>query len=116
MVFDNELSGHRRAETQRERCRVVEFLIRESPHRRSRLAAVLPQQAERGGLRNLLIVLSMLRIQLRNDPPRDIRNGPAIGDCSRDINLDWLHGGNMMNDNSDRAVVRGRDRCAPFSI
>src|SRR5215469_17014106 len=116
MVLYNELSRHWRPKTQRERRRVIEFLIREGSHRSGRLTAVLPQEFERGRLRNLSIVLSMFGIQLCDDVPCDIRHGPATGDCSRDINLDWIHGGNMVNDNSDRAVVRGRDRCAPVSI
>ena len=116
MVLDNELCRHRRAKSQRERGRVVEFLIRESSNCRGSPAAVLPQEFERGRLRDLSTVLSMLRIQLRHDLPRDIRNGFATGDGSGDINLDWIHAGNMVNDNSDRAVVGGRDRCPPFRI
>jgi hypothetical protein len=38
------------------------------------------------------------------------------GDRPREINLAWIHAGNMMNDNTNRAPVRGRCRCAPFSV
>src|SRR6266576_833621 len=101
MVLNHELSRYRRAKTKRERGSVVEFLIREGSHRRRRLAAVLPQEFERGRLRHLSVVLSMFGIQLCNDLPRDIRNGPATGDCSREVNLDWIHSGHMVNDNAN---------------
>ena len=116
MVLNNKLSRHWRAKTQRERRRVIEVLIREGSHRSRRLPAVLPQEFERGRLQNLNIVLRMFGIQLCDDLPRDIRNRPAAGDYSRDLNLDWIHAGNMVNDNADGALVRGRDRCAPVSI
>src|SRR5215510_6371274 len=107
VVFNDELSRHRRAVTQRKRSRVVEFLICESSHCNGHGAAVLPQELERTRLRHLSVVPSMFGIQLCNDLPRDILNGPATCDCSRQVHLDWIHAGNMMNDNANRAPVRG---------
>src|SRR5215470_8854927 len=116
MVFNNELSCHGRTETQRERRRVVEFSIREGSYRSGRLAAVLPQEFERSRLRHLSVVFGMFGIQLCDVLPRDVRNGPATGDCSREVNLDWIHTGNMVNDNTNGALVRGRHECVPFSV
>src|SRR5690242_10787959 len=116
MVLNNKLSRHRRAKTQRERGRGVEFLIGEGSHHRGCLAAVLPQEFERGRLRYLSVLQSMFGIQLCDGHPRDIRNGPATGDCSREVNLEWIHAGNMVNDNANGALVRGRHWCVPFSV
>ena len=69
MVLNDELSRYRSAKTQRERRRVIEFLIREGPHRHGRISAVPPQKFERGRLRNLSILLSMFSIQLCDDLP-----------------------------------------------
>jgi hypothetical protein len=57
----------------------------------------------------------VLGIQLGDHIPRDIHSF-AAGDGSRDIDLDWIHAGHVMNDDADRAPVRGRYRSAPFSL
>src|SRR5215468_7010666 len=49
------MSPYRRIETQWEGHCVVEFWIREGLYGRGRLAAVLPQESERGRLRHLSI-------------------------------------------------------------
>ena len=49
----------------------------------------------------------MFGIQLCDNLPRDIRNRFATGNCSRNVNLDWIHAGNMMNDKADRTTIKG---------
>ena len=107
MVLYNELGRHGCAETQREGRGLVELLIRENSHRSGSLAAVLPQELKRGRLRNLSIVLSMFGIHLCDDLPSDLGYGLATGHRSRDINLDWIHAGHVVNYDADRAPVPG---------
>ena len=101
MILNNELSGHGGAETQREWCHLVEFFIREVSHSSGGFAAVLPQEFERGSLRHLSVVVSVLGIQLCDGLPRYVRNRPATSDCSGKVNLDRIHAGNMVNDNAN---------------
>src|SRR5574337_1280448 len=76
----------------------------------------MPQQFERGRFGNLGIVLSMFGVQLRDGFPRDLRNTFAAGDYARDINLDRIHAGNVVNHNPDGALIGRRNRCAPFAL
>src|SRR5215468_4632202 len=62
------------------------------------------------------VVLRMFGIQLCDRLPRDIQDGPATGDCQGEVNLEWIHGGNMVDDNANGAPVRGRDRRMPFRV
>jgi hypothetical protein len=79
MILNDELSGDRRAETQREwRC-TIQFFIRERAYRGGRLTAVPAQEFKRGGFGHLGIFLGMFSVQLGDNFPRDIRNRLAAG-------------------------------------
>ena len=72
------------------------------------------QQFKRGCLGYTRVLASMVGIQLGYNLPRDVRNGPAVSDCSGQINFNWVNGGHMVDDEADRTVVRLRHSCTPL--
>jgi hypothetical protein len=116
VVFNDELRGDRCAEAQGEGRRLVQLFIRERAYRGGRLTTVPTQEFECGGLRYPCLVVGMLRIQLGDNLPRDVRSGLAAGDCSREINLNRVDAGNMVHDDADRTAVPPtfRDWCTPL--
>src|SRR6266498_4577649 len=101
MVLNDELRGDRRTEAQREGSRPVQLVIRERAYRGGRLTTVTAQEFERGGLRYTRLVLGVLGVQFGDNLPRDVRNGLAAGDCSREINLNRIDAGDVAHDNAD---------------
>src|SRR5262245_117618 len=114
VVLNDKLCGYGGPEAQRERRCLVQLVIRERAHRVSRLATVLPQEFERGGLRYPLLLLCMLGIYLRDNLPRDVRNGLAAGDGSGSIDLNRVHVANVMHDDADPTAICLGHRCAPL--
>src|SRR5580693_10350500 len=98
MIFDDELRSDRRAETQREWRGTIQFFIRERAYRGARLPAVLTQEFKGGSFSHLGIFPCMFSVQLGDNFPGDIRNGPAFGDCPREINFDRIDTRNVMHD------------------
>jgi hypothetical protein len=114
VVLNDELRSDRRAETQRKGSCAIQFFIRELAYCGGRLMTVPTQKFERGCLRYRSMLVGMLGIQLGDHIPRDFHNGLAAGDCSRDINFDRVHAGNMVHDYASRTTVRRRHWRAPF--
>src|SRR5262245_36497951 len=116
MVLNDELRGDRRAEAQRERRGPVQLVIRERAYRGGRLTTVPAQEFDRGGLRYPNLVMGVPGVQLGDNLPRDVHNGLAAGDCSREINLDRIDAGDVAHDDADRTAVTSRHRRAPFRL
>src|SRR5437879_12467408 len=116
VVLHDELRCDRRGEAQREGSRPVELLIREFANGYGGLPTVLPQEFERGGLRDPRLIAGMLGVHLGDSLPRDTRHGLAAGDCSRQINLNRVDTGNMVDDDAERTAVSPttRDRGTPL--
>jgi hypothetical protein len=98
VVLNHELRGDRRAEAQRKGSCSIQLFIRELAHGIGRLTTVPPQEFERACFCFRSVLVRMLGIQLGDGVPRDVRNSFSSRDCSRDINLDGVHAGNMVHD------------------
>ena len=82
------------------------FLIREFAYSGSSLSAIPAQQFERRSLRDLRPLAGMPGIYLIDNLRGDVRNDLATGDSSRDIDLDWVHAGNMVHNHAHGSGVR----------
>ena len=85
VIFDDELRGDRGTEAQGERRRPIQLFIAEGANRFSRLPAILSQQFERLGLRDLGMLAGVgPALQFRGtDLPRHVRHGLPAGEMAR---------------------------------
>src|SRR5947209_19158180 len=114
VILNDELRGDGRAETEREGCCLLQLVIRERAYSVGCLTAVPAQKFKRGCFRYFCLILCMFGIYLGDNLPCNVRNGLAAGDCSRSLNLNGVHAGDVMHYDADRATISGRYWCAPF--
>ena len=95
---------------------IVQFLVRKCANRFCRCMAIAAQQLKSGGLRNAAIVLRVFGVDLCDNGPCHIRNGVATGNGACDIDLDGIHGADMVDDNSDGPTIATRYGRLPFGF
>jgi hypothetical protein len=116
VILNYELSGDWRAEAQREWRRSIQLFIRERAYRGRGFTTIAAQEFKRRSFCCPSVFLGMLGIYARNNFPGDVRNCLATGDCSRDVNLNRVHEGNMMHDHANGTAVGARYGRVPFCV
>src|SRR6185369_14394279 len=94
----------------------VQLFIREDADGGGGLPTVPAQQFESTGLGDACVLLSMFGIDVGDKLPSNLWRSLAAGDGSRQIDLDWVHAGNMVHDHADRAPVLGRHGRTPLGV
>ena len=115
VVLEHELAGERRIGVERHGGGPIELLVAESPDRSRGCRAVAPKQIERRVSRNGVVLSCVPGIHLVDDVPGHSRHWFAFGKRLRQLNLQRVHGGDVMHDHSDLPPVPG-DARLPFLI
>jgi hypothetical protein len=92
-------------QTQGKRCGLVQHFICERAYCGGSFATVPSQEFQRSGLRELRMFARVLGIQFGNRFPGHVRHRPAAGGGPREIYLDRVHTGNMVHDETNRAMI-----------
>src|SRR5437868_8006339 len=95
VVLNDELSGNRRAEAQREWCGLVQLIVGKLTNSSGSGAAVAAQEFQRSGLRHACLLASMIGVQVRNNIPCYFGNSLAGGDDLRQVNFYRVNGCNV---------------------
>jgi len=86
----------------------------EVPAGGSRLPTILAQQFERVALGDVGVFECMLAVQFCDRLLGDICDGFTASDGSREVNLNGVNAGNMVQDNANGAAVARRNGCKPI--
>ena len=116
VVLEDELCGNRCAETQREGRCAIEFFVGKRADRFGCLTAIAAQEVEHGSFRNLLMITGVRRVQLGDDLPRDIAYCRPASDSARQVELDRVDEGDVMNDLTHSPVVCRRGGSFPLRV
>jgi hypothetical protein len=74
------------------------------------------KKLERSSLRNVGIVLRVFGVDLGDNAPSHIGDGIATGDGAGDIDLDGIHGADMMHEDADGATVAAPIRASAIRL
>ena len=115
VILEYELTREWRVGVQGHRGGPIEILVAERPdHRRSR-RAVVPEQLQRRFLRHGVVLLGVRGIQLVDGIPGHSRYGVPLGQRLGELDLERVHGGDVVHHHADLAPVL-RDTGLPLGI
>jgi hypothetical protein len=115
VILKDELAGKRRSGVQRDRCGLGQILIAEGTDGSHGGGAVLLQKFERGLFADGAKLFGMPGIHVVDGIHRDAGDGLAFGQLLRQLNLQRVDAGDVMNDDSDGAAIPWQ-RGAPLRI
>src|SRR6187431_1071301 len=105
VILQKELARQRRVGIERDRSRPIELFVAERTNRSGGCRTVETQQVERRVLRDRGVRLGVRGIDVVDDVPGHTGDRQSTGEYLRQLNLQRVHGGDVVNDDTDRATV-----------
>ena len=115
VILEKELARQRGVRVERHRSSSIKLLIAQRADRGRGGRAVLPEEIQRRLFRHRVIVPGVRGIDLVHLFRRDAHNRLASGEYLRQLNLQRIHAGDVMDDDSNLAAVSGKT-CLPLRV
>src|SRR4051812_13607793 len=110
MILQEELASEWRVTVERDGCGTVEFVVGKGSDRRGRSPAIGFQQCECGFFGDVVILFCVVPVDRVDSLPRDTRDWLPGGEQTGKLNLNWVHTGDVVYDDSDFPSVLGKVR------
>jgi hypothetical protein len=110
MILEEELASERSIATQRYWRSAIQLFITQGAYRRSRSGAIACQQGKRGFFCDGIVLLRVVAVYGVNAIPGYACDWLASSEQLRELDLDRVHGGNVIHHDSDLSPILGNAR------
>src|SRR6266849_10824367 len=110
MILQHKLAGERSITIERHGRGAIQLFIAKSTYCRCRHRTVGCQKGERGFLSNAIILFRVVSVHRIDDVPGNAGDRLAGSEQTREVDLDWIHTGNVMHHYANLPSVLGKAR------